>query len=193
MSVSGGRDERIATIAELQRGRIARDQLHALGIPDATIARRVAQARLVREHRSVYVVRPAIDVALGRETAALLACGPNALLSHGSAAALWKLCEPVDGPVEVTISNRRHRQTPGICAHRTRHLLPRDVRVHQGLPVTSPARTLLDRAATLTVHELTRELDEALVVLRIVRPGGSGGRPDSRRLSQRRWDPSQAA
>jgi hypothetical protein len=43
------------------------------------------------------------------------------------------------------------------------------MRVEQCLPVTSPARTLLDRAATLRIGELERQLDEALVVLKIVR------------------------
>jgi very-short-patch-repair endonuclease len=170
VSVSGNRDERIATIAELQRGFITREQLRGVAISDTAIARLVARGRLVRVHQGVYAVRPAMEVPLGRETAALLACGPNALLSHGSAAALWKLCEPLAGVVDVTISRRRNRQTPGIVIHRTAKLLQRDVRVVQKVPLTSPARTLLDRAAQLTTHDLERELDEALSVLRIVRP-----------------------
>jgi very-short-patch-repair endonuclease len=167
--VTGGRDARIATVAELQRGHITRDQLRAAGIADTTTARLVAGGRLVRVHRGVYAVRPAVGVPLGRETAALLACGPNALLSHGSAASLWKLCEPPDGGVEITVSWRRHLKTAGIRAHRASGLLPRDMRVRHGLPVTSPARTLLDRAANVTGRELERELDEALIVLGIVR------------------------
>jgi very-short-patch-repair endonuclease len=196
VTVSGGRDERIAWIAEFQRGHVARRQLLAAGITSATIGRLISAGRLIRVHPSVYAVRPALAIPLGRETAALLACGPNALLSHGSAAALWKLCEPGDGPVELTISNRRHRHAPGIRVHRTRHLLPRDVRVEQGLPLTSPARTLLDRAATLAPRDVERELDEALSVLRIVRRDeledvvargtGHRGAPILRRLLERR-------
>jgi very-short-patch-repair endonuclease len=64
---------------------------------------------------------------------------------------------------------RRHPAVPGVHIHRTRQLLPRDVRIRERLPVTSPARTLLDRAGTLTTRELERELDEALTVLKIVR------------------------
>lgn len=71
--------------------------------------------------------------------------------------------------VDVTVLRDRHRKTPGIRGHRSGCLLERDVRVQQGLPVTSPARTLLDRAATLTIHDLERELDEALIVLQIAR------------------------
>lgn len=171
MVVSGGREQRVARVAELQRGRITRDQLRALAISDSTIKRLIGSGRLVRVHRGVYAVRPVVALPLGCETAALLACGPNAVLSHGSAAALWKICEPQRSEVHVTIPWRRHRHQPGLRIHRTAHLLPRDVRVEQGLPVTSPARTLLDEAASLTSREFERELDEALNVLQIVRPG----------------------
>jgi hypothetical protein len=108
-----------------------------------------------------------LDVPLADETAALLACGPNAYLSHASAARLWKLCDAAEGLIDVTVLRDRHRKTRGIRAHRAGRLLPRDVRVCAGLPITSPARTLLDRASTVTLHDLERELDEALTVLRI--------------------------
>jgi very-short-patch-repair endonuclease len=170
VGVSGGRDERIGRIAELQRGRISRGQLRAAGITDSATKYLIASGRLIREHQAVYRVRPALEAPFGRETAALLACGQNAFLSHGSAAALWNLCDPVAGPVDVTVLRDRHRMTPGIRGHRSGCLLPRDLRVEQGLPATSPARTLLDRAATVNSRELERELDEALAVLRIVRP-----------------------
>jgi very-short-patch-repair endonuclease len=169
--VSGSRNDRVGKIAELQRGRISREQLRAAGITDSATKHLIASGRLIREHQAVYQVRPAIEVPLGRETAALLACGPNAFLSYASAASLWKLCDGADARVDITVVRDRHRKTPGIRGHRSGCLLTRDVRVEQGLPVTSPARTLLDRAATLTVNELERELDEALVVLKLLRPG----------------------
>jgi very-short-patch-repair endonuclease len=194
--VAGCSDERLATVAELQRGHITRDQLREAGISDPRTARLIRAGRLVRVHQSVYAVRPTIEVPLGRETAAVLVCGPNCLLSYGTAAALWKLRDPIDGPVDVTISRRRNRQTPGIRIHRTARLLPRDVRLEQGLPVTSPARTLLDRAATIPIRDLERELDEALIVLRIARRAelldvvarstGHRGSPPLRALLERR-------
>ena len=196
MVVCGGRDDRIGLIAELQRGRISRKQLRAAGISDGATKHLISSGRLIREHQRVYRVRPAIDVPLGRETAALLACGPNAFLSHASAARLWKLCNEVEATVDVTVARDRHRKTPGIRGHRSGCLLSRDVRVEQGLPVTSPARTLLDRAATLTTHDLEREVDEALIVLQIARPGeladvvarstGHRGAPILGRLLERR-------
>jgi very-short-patch-repair endonuclease len=165
--VSGGRDERIAAVAELQRQYIHRSQLRAVGIGDSAVARLIRSGRLIRRYPAVYGVRPLVEMPFGPETAALLACAPNALLSHRSAAALWKLCEADDDCIEVTIPWHRRRRVADLRIHRTACLHPRDVRVEDGLPVTSPARTLLDHAATLGTHELERELDEALVVLKI--------------------------
>ena len=196
MVVRGGRDERVGRIAELQQGRISRDQLRAAGVTDSATKHLIACGRLSREHQAVYQVRPAMEVPFGRETAALLACGPNALLSHASAASLWGLCDAPVGLVDVTVLRDRHRKTPGIRGHRSGCLLERDIRVEQGLPVTSPARTLLDRAVTLTTRGLEREVDEALVVSKIVRPGelddvlaraaGHRGAATLRRLLERR-------
>jgi very-short-patch-repair endonuclease len=194
--VSGQIDDRIASIAELQRGRAARHQLLAAGISRSAIGRRLAAGRLIRVRSAVFAVRPVLAVPLAAETEALLACGRNVLLSHSSAAALWGIGGTSDGLVEVTVPRRRHLHAHGILAHRTRSILPRDVRVEQGLPVTSPARTLLDRAAVLTPFELEREVDEALSVRRIVtreeildvvdRGAGRRGAASLRRLLGRR-------
>ena len=111
-----------------------------------------------------------IEVPFVRETAALLAVGPNAMLSHQSAALVWGICRerPDDARVDVLIGPRRRTRKDGIAAHRTNRLERAEIRVCQGLPVTSPARTLRDIAGTVTMRELERAVDEALV-RRIVR------------------------
>jgi very-short-patch-repair endonuclease len=118
---------------------------------------------LYREHAGVYVVGPRTPVEFGRETAALLACGPGTVLSHLTAAALWKL-HPADPSLPIHLSTRRRKGFRAeIVVHQTRHLQRVDVRVYRGLPVTSPARTLVDIARELTDRELERALDETLV------------------------------
>ena len=106
----------------------------------------------------------------GRETAALLAVGPKAVLSHQSAAFVWGIvpAPPDDVPVDVLVPARHVRRRLGIVAHRTTRLDRSEARICQGLPVTSPARTLRDIAGTVTMRELERAVDEALV-RRIVR------------------------
>lgn len=158
-------DAQIAQVAARQRTLITCRQLRALGASSSAIGRAVARRRLHPMHRSVYalVQRSALP-ALALEQAALLACGSRALLSHGSAAALWGLCQPEPGPVTVTIvAGEAGRTRPGIAVHRVGTLDRRDVRRRRSLLVTSPARTLLDRATVLSDRQLERELDEALV------------------------------
>jgi very-short-patch-repair endonuclease len=159
----------VAAIAKLQRGRVARRQLLSAGINSGAIARMVGGGLLQREHAGVYAVLDAQLIPLGREAAALLACGDRAILSHTSAAAVWGLIPGRDGPVEITLAGpgigRRRR---GIELHRSAKLLKRDVRVHEGLPMTSPAWTLLDVAGRLDRRLLERALDEGLVVRKIV-------------------------
>ncbi len=89
--------------------------------------------------------------------AALLACGPTAVLSHRSAAKLWGLMR-YDGPIEVTARNTRRR--PGIIVHRNR-LAEHEITTHWGLPVTTAARTLQDLAHVLTPTALTHAVNEA--------------------------------
>ena len=71
---------------------------------------------------------------------------------------------PEPGPVTLTaVGGEAGRSRPAITVHRVRSLDRRDTRRRSSLPVTSPARTLLDRAASLNDRRLERELDEALV------------------------------
>ena len=98
--------------------------------------------------------------------AATLAAGPDALLSHYPAAVLWRFRPPREGPMEVTIAGGDRRSRPGLRIHRST-LQPADVTRHNGVPVTSPARTLLDLAATAPPSELDRALNEARLRRRI--------------------------
>ena len=165
IAVSGKRDQKIASIAGIQRGRVSRRQLLAAGISPGVIARLVRRQMIFRLHSGVYAVGHLAPIELGREVAALLAVGEGALLSHHSAAALWGL-EPAaagDRLVHVLVSREPRRNLRGVKVHRTRVLGPQDVRMREGLPVTSPARTLLDIAGLVTDRQLERALDQARV------------------------------
>ena len=169
LPVVGTPIERIAAIARQQRGRVSRRQLLAAGLSKAAIGRMISRGLLLPEHAGVYTVAHGAQVPLGRETAALLACGDRACLSHTSAAAVWGILEPRAEAVEVTIiAFNSGRRRPKIRLHHSRDLTARDLRVHNGLPLTSPARTLLDLSARLDRRSLERALDEALVVRKLV-------------------------
>jgi very-short-patch-repair endonuclease len=77
--------------------------------------------------------------------AAVLACGDDAALSHRAAAALWQLMKPRAGPIDVTVpGNGGRRRQRGIRLHRSTTLTARHVTVRNGIPVTTPARTIDD-------------------------------------------------
>jgi very-short-patch-repair endonuclease len=161
---TGWPDRAIAELAGRQRALISRRQLLALGVESTMIDRALWRGRLHRIHNGIYsLVPPKALPPLAAEQAALLACGDNALLSHRSAAAVWGICPFFIGDVELTIvANDRGRTRKGIHVHRTAHLEPRDARRHGGLPLTSPARVLIEIAPDLSPRSLERALDEAL-------------------------------
>ena len=164
---SRGPDHLIAEIARRQHGNITRAQLRAIGLSDQAIRHRVAVGRLHKVHHGVYAVgRPPI-VPLEHAAAAVLACGPAAVLSHQSALTLWGLRAHWPATVEVTI--RGDRRPAGITVHRCRTLAPRDLTVQRGIRVTSPARTLLDCAPALNDRALARATNDARIA-RLVRP-----------------------
>ncbi|MDT8369657.1 MAG: DUF559 domain-containing protein [Longimicrobiales bacterium] len=95
--------------------------------------------------------------------AAVLACGRDAILSHHSAAAIWGLV-PTPGatePVDVTIQGGRRRPGSGIAVHRVAPLRPDEMMEREGLPITAPARTLLDLASCGSAREVERALARA--------------------------------
>jgi predicted transcriptional regulator of viral defense system len=155
-------DEVIAVLAERQHGVVARRQLVALGLGSRAIDHRLECGRLHLLHRGVYSVGHRVLSQRGRWMAAVLACGAGAVLSHRSAAALWGI-RPTSRPsVEVTTARRLHAR-PGLHPHRA--VLPADeVTVHDGIPTTTSARTLLDLAAVVPRRTLERALDEAEIL-----------------------------
>jgi very-short-patch-repair endonuclease len=93
--------------------------------------------------------------------AAVLACGPGAVLSHRSAAALWGFLPGHLLPIDVTAPNRRGRGPKGIAAHRHGSLRPQDLTTAKGISCTSVARTLIDLAGVVELGQLRRAFAEA--------------------------------
>jgi hypothetical protein len=148
----------IAQIAVEQHGNVTTAELRALGLGKDAIRYAARTGRLYRVHRGVYAVgRPPVT-PFERAAAAVLACGPRALLSHGSAMALWGFWKRWDEPFEVVLAI--DRRPPGIRVHRCSTLLGRDADRQHGIRVTSPARTALDMAPRLKARALTRLIND---------------------------------
>jgi very-short-patch-repair endonuclease len=161
-SQTRGIDSAIAALAERQHGVVARRQLETLGIGRGAIDRRIRCGRLRPIHHGVYGVGHSALSREGRWMAAVLASGPGAVLSHQSAAALWGLRPTGRASVDVT-TPRDLRRRPGIHRH-CAVLLPDEITTRNGIPITTPARTLLDLAAVLPEQAVRRAINEAEVL-----------------------------
>ena len=144
-----------------QHGAITAAQLRELGFSYDHIRRAVADRRLHPIWRGVYAVgRPQLD-QLGYWMGAVLACGRGAVLSHESAAALWGIVEQRGSHIEVSIPAARRAARTGVVVHRRGVLRPDDVTRHRGIPVTTPACTLVDVAPRLSLARRERAVSEA--------------------------------
>jgi hypothetical protein len=150
----------VAELAEGQWGVVSLAQLRGLGLGERAVQQRAQVGRVRRVHRGVYAVGHAPLRREGRWLAAVLACGEGAVLSHVSAAAHWGLLQIDATLIEVTTPVSR-RGTAGVRRHRSRSLIARDTTNHQGIPVTTVPRTLLDLAASIPAHRLERALAQA--------------------------------
>src|SRR3954470_1025201 len=120
-------DGAVGSLAARQHGVVSRGQLRELGLADSAIGYRIASGRLHRVHRGVFAVGHRLLTARGRWSAAVLACGPGAVLSHASAAALWELRPSPAVSLDVTIRRTGRLTRPGIRIHRPRTLPPAEV------------------------------------------------------------------
>lgn len=160
-------DREIAEIANGQHGVVSLEQLEDLGIGRKTAHRRVEAGRLHRLHEGVYAVGHLPRTPQARYIAAVLACGPDAVLSHRSAADLLGLREDRRSKIDVTAPGRRGRAPVGIAAHRDGSLASADRAIVDGIPCTSVARTLLDFAGVAPVWELRKAVGEAEVLRKL--------------------------
>ncbi len=152
----------MAELACRQHGVVRRSQLVALGLGDRAIENRLRAGQLHRVYQGVYAVGHTNLTTEGHYLSAVLACGERAVLSHRSAAVMWRIC-PKRGPrVDVTVPSGGSRARRGaVIVHRSP--LPADhVTVRERIPLTTPARTIVDLADCSSRRELERAIDEAV-------------------------------
>lgn len=154
-------DAQVAQLASRQHGLVTYRQLVVAGLGRKAITNRVRKGQFHRVHQGVYAVGHDGLSLEGRWMAAVLACGDRAVLSHRSAAALWELLRPMEGPIDVSVpSHGGKRKRQGIRLHRCLSLAPTEpiqnayltdggvldglVTLRHGIPVTTPARTIAD-------------------------------------------------
>ena len=149
-------DGALAGLAASQHGVVSLAQLLELGLGTSAIKSRVRSARLHRVYRGVYAVgHPRISY-LGRCTAAVLAAGVGAALSHRAAGQIHGL--RTGSWIEVAVPHGRHGPK-GIRLHETRR--PPPMSVVERIPVTTIGRTLVDLADVLSHTRLEMAFADA--------------------------------
>jgi predicted transcriptional regulator of viral defense system len=154
---------KVGRLAVEQHGLVTVEQLEAPGLSGDAAVKRVQTGRLHRIYQGVYSLTPRVMTQRGLFMAAVLACGPDAVLSHRAAAYLWGIVDEWKRPIDVTAPNRRGRSPEGVAAHRDGSLQPIDKVLRFGVPCTSLARTLLDYAGVEPEWRLRKAVSEAEV------------------------------
>jgi very-short-patch-repair endonuclease len=152
---------RVWRLAARQHGVVALFQLLELGYTMSAIKHRVAKGRLHPIRRGVYAVgRPELTRE-GEWMAGVLSCGPEAVLSHQSAAALCRIYPDRGAAIHVTTPPHADHRQAGLIAHRRRTLRAEDVTVERAIPVTTPVQTLIDLATQVPSTALEAAVNEA--------------------------------
>ena len=154
----------IVDLATRQHLVLSLAQLVELGLAPSSVRSRAQRHRLHRIHHGVYSLVPrALLTPKGHWMAAVLACGPKAVLSYRDAAALHGLRATRRSKIDVTVAGRAWRHRAGIDIHRSTALTRADVTTIENIPCTSVARTLLDLAAVVSRRATERAFDQAEV------------------------------
>jgi very-short-patch-repair endonuclease len=150
----------IVAVAMRQQNNVTRQQLLRAGLRPGAIHSRARRGVLYRVYPTIYSLGRPPQTHHEKASAAVLACGEGAALSHRSAMALWGLRK--HWPASFEVITARHRRPKHIKVHRSRTLTRKDITRHFGIPVTTPARTLHDSAPNLSDAALTRAVNDAL-------------------------------
>ncbi|MET0558777.1 MAG: hypothetical protein ABW065_08920 [Solirubrobacterales bacterium] len=136
-------------------------QLRAAGLSEGGVRREVARGHLHPLFRAVYAYGNPDVGERGKLWAAVLACGPGAVLSHRSAAALMGLIDRGPIVIDVIARGNRGRKIKGIRVHRVQPLRRDEIGNFDGIPCTSPARTFVDLAGTVGLRTLRSGFERA--------------------------------
>ncbi len=162
------REAELARRAAGQHGLVTRKQAEAAGMSTHTITARVQSGEWVRVLPGVYRLTAVAPSGRQAAHAAALWAGPGAVVSHAAAGVLWELMGVATKRVELWVPPTCRPTSKLVTVHRG-VVEARDRRVLDGIPVTSPARTVVDLAGRLDGEALDSVVDDA-VHRRLVSP-----------------------
>ena len=156
-------DVQLNRLAAGQHSLASRTQALSLGMTPRQLHDRMESGLLVPVHQGIYRVPGAPPTSEQAVLAACMAAGAGAVASHRSAAVLWALRGAEAPAPEITVVGTRRPRLAGVLVHRTDRLDDIDVSRRLRIPVTTPARTLLDLGAVVPVEVVEPALEDALM------------------------------
>jgi hypothetical protein len=162
----GMSDDAIHALASRQFGLFSRLQANELGFPAHIVHQRLAAGRWLQVAPGVYSLPGWPDSWHRRLWRAHLDVGLHSVVSHEAAAALHGLTPIPAGRVTVTVPHGDHERGADYEVRQSTDLRPHHCTTVDGLPVTTPARTLVDLAPRIGFHRLGRAVDDAHVARR---------------------------
>ena len=154
-------DARVAAVAARQHGLVTRKQASAAGLSAREVQWRVEAGRWLLVRRGVYAIAGVPPSREQAVLAAVLAVGRGAIASHLTAAQLWGLAFPAPQEIHVTTGPGALVSLEGVRHHRSRSLHPHDRAVRHGVPVESPARTIVSCSGSVPDERLELLVDDA--------------------------------
>lgn len=151
----------INDIASLQHAVFTTSQALQCGLSYKVLRRWQIAGTAVERHPGVFAFPGAPQTWEQSLTAALLAAGARAAVSHRAAARLWGILDG-DGTVEITVPRSRRPRLDGVVVHRSRDLVDDHISRWEGFPLTKPARTIVDLGAVMEPADIEDVLDRAL-------------------------------
>lgn len=151
----------VVRLARTQHGLITLEQLRQVGLTRAQIRSRTQRGEWTPAATKVFRIGGAPVTRESQVTAHVLAAGPAAMASHRTAAVLWGLEDYAKAVPELSVPRSRRYQGDGVGVHRSGDLHLVSATIRAGLPVTPPARTLLDLAGVVTPSKLHLTIEAA--------------------------------
>jgi hypothetical protein len=192
-----GRDARLVLLAERQGGAFSREQAIRQGFPSTTIGRRLASGAWQALHPGVYAVAGTTTSRTTMLWAAVLAAGRDAAVTHESAALLHGAERLPLSPLTLTARHGSHHRIAGAMVHQIDDLVPWHRTRRDGLPVSTPARCIVELGATSPLPLVGRAMDDlvrlkrtsyadvSVVLAQLSRPGKPGVAAVARLLDER--------
>jgi len=149
-----------AELARRSHGVVTRRRLLAAGVTPEEIKRLLRRGALIRVHRGVFRVGHRAPSIAASYLAAVLACGDESVLGGRAAGHLLGLLREAPPAVEVWAPGER--VVPGVVVRRQRHGAIEQRTVWRGIPVTTPARTLVDIASSVSLDDLGWAIHRAI-------------------------------